>query len=202
MIPDHSRWEELARCAHGVLEHAGAARATAQIADWPAFGQPRPITPRRLAVLQWLPQAAGAAPPGPLRELALLVQQASGALAWRQSYQASQLSAQFLARYGWCEIFGLCGPLPCARLACGVLLLGPETVYPPHGHQAEEIYVPLSGRAEWSRAGAPFELRSPGELIVHRSYEPHAMRTNSEPLLALYVWHGAGLAQSAQLQPS
>ena len=193
-------WQELARCAHGVLENAGATSVVPEILARPAFVDPRPVTPRSLAVLQWLPQAARAAPSGPLRELALRLQHTSASLAWRQSYQPPQVSAQFLARYGWCELFGLSGPLPCATLACGVLLLGPETLYPPHSHRAEELYVPLSGHAEWSRAGGPFELRAPGELIRHRSYEPHAMRTASEPLLALYVWHGGGLTESAQLE--
>lgn len=193
-------WQELARCAHSVLENAGATRVVPETREWSAPPHARPVTPQTLAVLEWLPQAARAAPSGPLRELASCVHKTSAALAWRQSYDASQVSAQFLARYGWCELFGLSGPLPSATLACGVLLLGPETLYPPHSHRAEELYIPLSGRAEWSRAAEPFEQRAPGELIRHRSYELHAMRTTSEPLLALYVWHGAGLAESAQLE--
>ncbi len=195
-------WGELARGARGVLESVGDGGVASQIGEWPAPQRPRPITPQTLAVLQWLPQAVRAAPAGPLRELALRIQQASGALAWRQSYRAPQVSAHFLARYGWCELLGLSGPLPCATLACGILLLGPETLYPPHSHQAQELYVPLSGSAEWSCGEKRFELRTPGELIRHQPYELHAMRTGSEPLLALYVWHGAGIAQSTQLQQS
>jgi mannose-6-phosphate isomerase-like protein (cupin superfamily) len=195
-------WRELARGARSVLESAGGGGVASQIPEWSAPEHSRPITPQTLAVLHWLPQAVRAAPAGPLRELALLVQQASAALAWRQSYRAPQVSAYFLERYGWCELLGLSGPLPSATLACGILLLGPETLYPPHSHQAQELYVPLSGSAEWSCGEKRFELRAPGELIRHQPCEPHAMRTGSEPLLALYVWHGAGLAESAQLQHS
>jgi hypothetical protein len=78
-------------------------------------------------------------------------------------------------------------------------MLGPFTHYPRHRHDAEEIYLPLSGAAEWQQGDAVWRERLPGTLIRHAGGEPHAMRTGAGPLLALYLWRGANLAQKAQL---
>ena len=72
------------------------------------------------------------------------------------------------------------------RSLAGTLVLGPDTYYPPHHHVAEEIYVPLTGGAEWRMGDAEFTKRDAGEVIYHASNVSHAMRTGNEPLLALY----------------
>jgi Dimethlysulfonioproprionate lyase len=74
-------------------------------------------------------------------------------------------------------------------LAFGLLLLGPETLYPAHSHPASEIYIPL-GRAEWMRGDEPFMAREPGAVIPHRPNLVHATRSGAEPLAALYLWAG------------
>jgi hypothetical protein len=120
-------------------------------------------------------------------------------LAWRQTYTAQDLGVEFLDNYAWTEVLGLRGPRHSERLACGFLLLGPRTHYPSHQHAAEELYVPLSGRAEWQQADGVWRCHEPGTVIQHRSEEPHAMRTREEPLLAVYLWRGGDLAQKARL---
>jgi Dimethlysulfonioproprionate lyase len=109
---------------------------------------------------------------------------------WRQTYAVPDVSTAFLMNYGWSEIVGLRGELPSDRIACGFLLLGPSTYYARHSHAAEEIYVPLSGTALWQQAESPWREHLPGSVIHHDSNEPHAMRTQTQPLLALYLWHG------------
>ena len=48
------------------------------------------------------------------------------------------------------ELVGPLGPAPSERLACGILILGPRTLYPPHRHEAYEVYVPADrGTAMW-----------------------------------------------------
>jgi hypothetical protein len=79
----------------------------------------------------------------------------AAALAWRRSYSAASVGAEFYEGYGWSEFAGLTGPVQSARLACGVLLLAPHVHYPLHRHEAEEIYVPLSGTARWQQGRAP-----------------------------------------------
>ena len=129
------------------------------------------------------------------------VASAAPSLQWRQTYTVNDLGGGFLDNYAWSEILGAKGPLASERVACGFLLLGPSTHYPSHRHEAEEIYVPLSGTADWQQGDSPWRARQPGTQIHHASDEPHAMRTGANPLLALYVWRSANLSQSARLDP-
>jgi hypothetical protein len=195
-VPD---WAGILGRARAVIETARAPEAARFLAAWPAGAAPREVAPATLPVLRWLGPAVERAPPGPLGALAAAVAAASAALGWRQSYRAGDVPRGFLERYGWCELLGRAGPVECGLLAGGVLLLGPDTHYPEHQHQAEELYVPLSGAAGWQRGAGAFERRLPGEAIFHSSAEPHAMQTGAEPLLALYLWRGDGLGGQATL---
>jgi hypothetical protein len=152
-------------------------------------------------VLHWLSEAANQAPRFSA-ELCIALAAAASALAWHQTYTAAEIGRGFLDRYGWCELVGGRGVLEADRIACGFLLLGPETLYPAHRHEAEELYLPLFGSAFWQQIDRPWERQPPGTLIRHESLEPHAMRTSSEPLLALYLWRGAGLAGRPRLDLS
>ena len=80
-----------------------------------------------------------------------------------------------------------------------VSVAGPPTLLSSHRHEAEEIYVPLSGTADWQQGDAVWREYAPGTLVHHLSEEPHAMRTGKEPLLALYLWRSANLSQRARL---
>jgi quercetin dioxygenase-like cupin family protein len=169
------------------------------LADWPAAYQTRPVTACQLPVLFWLTQMNGGRNPFAADVVATICQEAPS-MAWRQTYSAKELDAAFLENYGWSEIIGGSGPLAGAQIACGILVLGPSTHYPRHRHEAEEVYLPLSGTAAWQQGGAEWRDRAPGTVIHHAGNEPHAMRTGTEPLLALYLWRGAGLSQKARLE--
>jgi hypothetical protein len=168
------------------------------LADWPHLIRPRTVARVDLPVLRWLSDIAGdgAAFGG---DLAAAVCQAARSLAWRQTYTAKDIDRVFLDNYGWSEILGRNGPLESEQIACGLLMLGPSTLYPRHRHEAEEMYLPLSGTASWQQGDAVWRERSPGTPIYHASNEPHAMRTGARPLLALYLWRSADLAQKARL---
>jgi hypothetical protein len=127
--------------------------------------------------------------------MARLLAEGRDALVWGQTYSAADFGPHFLDNYGWTEVFGSRGPFVNGRVAGGFLLLGPDILYPDHHHVAEEIYIPLTGGAEWRTAGAPFVKRDAGEVIHHRPNVPHAMRTGTAPLLALYLWRGGPLDQ-------
>jgi quercetin dioxygenase-like cupin family protein len=115
------------------------------------------------------------------------------------AYSAATVGEAFYENYGWTEFAGVTGPVSSQRLACGVLLLGPQATYPPHRHEAEEIYVPLAGTAKWSRGNESWHERLPGNVIHHARHESHAMQTGPQPLLALYLWRSQNLAQSSHL---
>jgi mannose-6-phosphate isomerase-like protein (cupin superfamily) len=172
------------------------ARLQAWRAGWPAAPTGRAVAPAALPVLQWLP------PPGdlgfaPARGVLARLHAARDILAWRQSYTAADFGPEFLQNYGWTELLGQRGPLASETLACGFLLLGPAVEYPSHHHQAEEIYIVLSGTAAWRRAAAPWADQPPGAVIHHAANMPHAMRTAAEPLVALYLWRGGELTQKS-----
>ena len=168
------------------------------LSDWPRSHERRAAAASGLPVLRWLPQIAGDAAAFGV-DLVAAVARAAPSLSWRQTYSAQELGLAFLDNYGWSEIFGDSGPLASERVACGFLILGPATHYPRHRHEAEEMYLPLSGTAAWQQGDAVWRHRPPGKLIHHASFEPHAMRTGASPLLALYLWRSANLAQKARL---
>ena len=169
------------------------------LADWPRSPRQVTITASHLPVLRWLPEIAREAAPFGF-ELVAALYRAAPSLAWRQTYTVKDLDPSFLENYGWSEILGNGnGPWTSERIACGFLILGPSTHYPRHRHEAEEIYLPLSGTAAWQQGDAVWRERAPGTLIHHAGGEPHAMRTGGSPLLALYLWRSDDLAQKARL---
>ncbi len=169
------------------------------LTDWPRTSLRRALHSSPLPVLRWLPDIARDAAPFGF-ELVAAMYRAAPSLAWRQTYTAKDLDRAFLDNYGWTEILGSGnGPLASERIACGFLILGPSTHYPRHRHEAEEIYLPLSGTAAWQQGDSLWQERAPGTLIHHASDEPHAMRTGGSPLLALYLWRSDNLAQKARL---
>jgi len=161
------------------------------LSDWPESVDRRICPPTRLEVCDWLDRLA---PPAQTADLVAAMVAAAPMLQWRQTYAAVDFGADFLKRYGWTEFIGLRGPVPSTSLACGVLLLAPGLIYPSHAHQAEELYLPLSGVAEWQMGNADFVRVQPGKVIHHAPWVPHAMRCGTEPMAALYLWRGGDLA--------
>lgn len=100
----------------------------------PANGLGHPDSP--LPVLQWLTAATAAAPAFAQQVFEQLLSDGLR-LPWRQTYAAGEAQSAFLERYGWCEFIGPRGIWPAAEFACGCLLLGPETLYPPHRHEVK-----------------------------------------------------------------
>lgn len=153
----------------------------------------RSMKPHGVACSRLLDRAVELAPAG-CRPLAELLARNRGELHWGQTYTAADFGQRFLDNYGWVEMFGTRGHYANDKVAGGFLVLGPDIEYPDHHHLAEEIYIPLTGGTAWRMGDAPFGLRDAGEVIHHASNVNHAMRTGSEPLLALYLWRGGPLA--------
>jgi hypothetical protein len=183
---------------HALMKSLRAAALGPFLAEWPLANELRPVVPSALPVLRWLPDVKANAPALTL-ELVNEMCRAATMMSWRRTYTAAEIGAAFLENYGYSEIVGLSGPLASERIACGFLLLGPETHYPRHRHEAEEVYIPLAGTASWQQGDGRWRERLPGTVIHHASHEPHAMRTGAHALLALYLWRSANLHQKSQL---
>jgi hypothetical protein len=162
--------------------------------DWQM--ESRPLAPRSLPVVDFL-TLAGRGAADRETELLSMLKADSGSLHWAQTYSTGDFGDDFLKRYGWVELFGTRGHFASDVMAGGFLMLGPEIHYPDHHHVAEEIYIPLSAGSLWSKDGGAFRQRRAGEIIHHPSDVRHAMKTEQETLVALYLWRGGPLAQKS-----
>lgn len=82
------------------------------------------------------------------------------------------------------------GTYPTGEIRFGAFLIAPDTVYPLHAHAAEELYIVIGGSGRWWIADEPYSPRGPGAVVHVPSWTPHAIRTDAEPLLTLWVWMG------------
>ena len=197
----HAAVESLALDARQLVRSFSLPTLAPFLADWPESQvATREVARSSLPVLRWLPAIAGDER-GFATSLIGDLCRAAWSLEWRQTYASHEVGTDFLQNYGWTELMGQRAPIDASRVACGFLLLGPSTLYPRHGHEAEEVYVPLSGTARWQQGDAVWREKPPGTLIHHARNEPHAMHTDSEPLLALYLWRSEHLNQKATLEP-
>jgi quercetin dioxygenase-like cupin family protein len=153
----------------------------------------RAFAPNSLACLRHLDRAAELSPAS-LHPLAVFVAAQRRNLRWGQTYTPADFGQHFIDNYGWLEAFGTRGHFASEQMAGGLLVLGPNIVYPDHHHVAEEIYIPLTGGTEWRKGEGGFVPRAAGEVIHHPSNVNHAMKTGADPLLALYLWRGGPLA--------
>jgi len=188
---------ELALSVEHLLRANPDPRAAAFLDDWPDLQSTGTLSgDDGLPVVRWL---AGWPERIDCRIIAHEVARLSHRLQWAHTYKKEDFGPAFLENYGWTELIGLRGPIRHEALACGFLLLGPATEYPMHRHVAEEIYIPISGTAAWRAGEGDWSLKRPGEVIFHASLVPHAMRTDAEPLLALYLWHKGDLREKSQI---
>ena len=86
------------------------------------------------------------------------------------------------------SIIGESGVLRSSKVAAGLSLQGPDTYYPPHAHRAEESYWIIGGSGDWKVGAQSGFAVEPGDSIYHRSGVRHAMQTNRQPMLAVWLW--------------
>jgi mannose-6-phosphate isomerase-like protein (cupin superfamily) len=112
-----------------------------------------------------------------------------GPLPWYYHYETRPGEADLSNHIAFAELVGPDGDMGAPDCRVGLTLMAPNTLYPLHAHPAIELYFVIAGTADW-RAGDKTRRVPPGDLVLHRSSEPHAMRTTAEPLLALWSWSG------------
>lgn len=111
-------------------------------------------------------------------------------LSWTNARLSHNQPTSFVGDYCFTEIIGPDGVVPHTQFRFGAYLQIPNTFYPSHKHEAEELYFPLAGEAFWQRGENEFALVESGNLIHHPSYIPHATHTVEKPMLALWAWVG------------
>jgi hypothetical protein len=110
-------------------------------------------------------------------------------LPWRYGYAPRGDTPDLDSAMGWAELVGPVAPIVSREVCFGLTLIGPHTHYPPHRHPATELYRIVVGHPHWT-VDATTSVRGPGTAILHESNVVHAMRTEDEPLLAIYSWTG------------
>lgn len=115
-------------------------------------------------------------------------------LRWSQnpSYTEENCDRSFLDGYAYAAFSGPVGPIHCAAPRGGFMLMGPDVFYPAHEHAPREVYLVLTPGTQWRLDDGPWFDVSPGDLIVHRPWVSHAMRTGDAPMLAFAGWVEAG----------
>jgi mannose-6-phosphate isomerase-like protein (cupin superfamily) len=125
----------------------------------------------------------------PQDPISLAMTKLPGPLPWYYQYATRPGESDLAGNIAFAELIGPDGDMDAPDCRVGFTLMAPDTYYPLHAHPAVELYFVISGNAEW-RAGEATRRVPPGELVLHRSSEPHSMRTFAEPLLALWSWSG------------
>ena len=111
-------------------------------------------------------------------------------LNWSQFYVEDDWNRGFIDRVANGSLVGPIGIIESEELVLDVFLLGPDTLYPPHGHAAIEIYYILGGHPRFLVGNLPWKEKPPGSFSFHPSGVVHATRTFREPMLAIIAWRG------------
>ncbi len=148
------------------------------------------VAPRVRPACRHLAAALALGAAGPAAHLVGALRPLVEGLRWRHEYDVDDALPGFSRNLAYAEVAGPFGAVPSRTLCCGLVLMAPSTLYPAHAHAATELYHVLAGRARWQLGGEPWAPRPPGAFILHPSGVAHAMATEAEPLLALYVWYG------------
>lgn len=164
------------------------------LASWPN-GEIRVPLPVHLAVLRFAERIDGLNAP----EFVSLVHsfiKAYPLLDWRQTYEPKDFGSEFLDHYGWTMLVGPDGIVESNQLLVTLVLLGPDTEYPSHSHEAEEIYIPIGGEIEILSGDGDWTRVDPGAVIHHEPWLPHALRTDAAPSLFFAAWRSGTLQRS------
>jgi len=177
-------------------EHPQIAQFKPSILDWGDSW--RSVEPADLPVSAALTAVAECAASN-IKPLLQTFARHSHRLRWEQSYrkQDALVPDAMLDAYGFAEIIGLRGPFVSDRIRAGIAIWGAHLDYPQHQHQAEEIYVLLSGSAEFSFAGNAAQTRRAGDVVFVESNRRHGFRTGEECLVVYYLWQAGDLRQTS-----
>lgn len=148
--------------------------------------------PERLPVCDVLESALHVAStgPAPIPELAAALNSLSPLLQWKRRKGSALDGTNFYDGHANALVAGPRGLEEREDVWVGISLLAPHVRYPDHRHPPEEVYVSLAGGAWWN-ANMDWTTPGPGGLIYNEPNVLHAMRTEEQPLLAIWcLWVG------------
>lgn len=119
---------------------------------------------------------------------------------WRTTYTAAQVGTRFVNTYGYIELYGPSGHYVSQQSRAFIGYWGADLFYPPHRHEAEEVYFVAAGSAAFAIDDQPAQMRRVEEVQIHTAFKSHSMQTGADNgVLCLVLWRGPGLADNATL---
>ena len=70
-----------------------------------------------------------------------------------------------------------------------MIYLTPGTFYPPHAHDAIELYHPVIGDALWGPSKKYLKPVDPDNFVLHPSALPHAFEVYNGPMCPIFKTH-------------
>ena len=195
---DHRLLDAIQRFVAG-HQHAAVQRFRDKVADWGRQWQP--ATPHDLPAVAWLSRALSHTQTE-THALTALFEQEKSSRRWEQSYSKADglVGQDMLAGYAFAEVIGKQGPFVSERVRAGLGIWAPNIVYPPHRHQAEEVYMVLAGSAEFllgEGSAAVTSIHEAGEAVFVPSRQWHGFHTGRAPLVVLYIWQDGDLREKS-----
>jgi len=189
---------------HSALDAArdwhAALPAMAAFTDWPDDLRYAARAPVSRPVLPLMERDPGHASPQSARLQAALLAAAPHA-EWRLTYTEEEVGRDFLNRFAWFELAGPDGHFVTDQCRITVAYWGRNLFYARHWHEPEELYTVVSGSGIFMVDNQPDLILGPGDTRLHLSNQPHALRTQNDPILVLVIWRGAGLADDPRMVP-
>jgi len=105
-----------------------------------------------------------------------------------EEYENEPDMAALSRNFAYCTLIGKGEPLHSDKIYAGISLQGRDTYYPPHAHQADERYWVVGGNGDWKVGLEPWFAVEHGAMIHHDTGVRHAMQTNADPLLCVWLW--------------
>ncbi len=109
-------------------------------------------------------------------------------LNWRRN--ANYTGTEFHNNYAFAEFMGPTGHAVSPDIRLGMMVMAPETHYPPHAHPAAEVYYVLGGTTRFRQTGQPWRNCPAGQYVFHEPNVVHEMLTRDTPSLLLFWWRG------------
>lgn len=147
--------------------------------------------------LKYAPLVLGQKPDANLQALFTAACTSFGCMRWTEFYAEDEWSRDFLPKFAGGMGIGPDGRLHHSEIILGLFILGPKTFYPAHAHPAQEFYLILHGNPEFQiGADGRFETKEAGSVALHHTNVSHAIKTNEQPLFAVFGWRGELSARS------
>lgn len=126
--------------------------------------------------------------PAPVLALANAFEALEPSLTWWRRSGAEAHAEPFASGHANTYIAGPSGVERRSDVIIGASLVAPDVDYPQHAHGPEELYIVMS-ESDWYNEHAGWYTPGVGAVVYHAPGVRHAMRSRSQPLLAIWcLW--------------